>query len=494
MSMQTFGDPSEELAKRSLLSFAQRMEPAFTSPAHITLLVDLLEKLERGDIQRLCISLPPRFGKTTLCSQLFPAWCIGRDARRSVILANHSSELANGFSRKAKNYVESSLWPFPKITMSEDSRATHRWNVSPGGGGLYSVGVNSGLTGVGMDIGIVDDPVNDALSQVERDQAWSWFKEVFFPRQNADARLLVVSARLAVDDVVGHLMESEDAHLWRFVSLPAVNAYGNELGLPEGEPLWDRFDLKALAERRTAMGLGPYESQYQQNPSVSAGGRIFSLSDFPTYEILPQPKALSTEAELMSRILGPDQDISRYSRPVDRFFKVTGADFAGIDNTSSGGSYHAMVSLLFDANTGDIYITDAERCRNVTRQELMAFATRHLERNAPSLVVVEEAAAGGFVSGFLTRTRWPVRLVQPKVSKEARAMQALPLVEAHKVHLPQRAVFGDMLRQEIAEFPSRYTDLCDSMIWAILYCRHLEMAQREDDHWDRTLNGFSLFR
>jgi hypothetical protein len=189
------------------------MEPAFTDPPHIKLLVSLLTELERPEsgLNRLCISLPPRFGKTTLCSQLFPAWAIGRDSRRSVILANHSSELATGFSRKCKQYVESTPWPFPKIEMSEDSRATHRWNVSPGGGGLFSVGIGSGLTGVGMDLGIVDDPINDALSEVEREQAWAWFREVFFPRQNANAKLLVVSARLAVTDIPGLLAEAPDA-------------------------------------------------------------------------------------------------------------------------------------------------------------------------------------------------------------------------------------------------------------------------------------------
>ena len=281
----------QELARRDLLTFCKRMEPAFTDPPHIRLLVDLLTQLENptSGLNRLCISLPPRFGKTTLCSQLFPAWAIGRDSRRSVILANHSSELATGFSRKCKQYVEAPSWPFPKIEMSEDSRATHRWNVSPGGGGLFSVGIGSGLTGVGMDLGIVDDPINDALSDVEREQAWAWFREVFFPRQNANAKLLVVSARLAVTDIPGLLAEAPDAHEWRFVSLPAINEDGNELGLEPGKPLWDRFDLKALSERREAMGLAAYESQYLQNPSVSAGGKIFRLSDFPTYEILPQP-------------------------------------------------------------------------------------------------------------------------------------------------------------------------------------------------------------
>jgi hypothetical protein len=216
-------------------------------------------------------------GKTTLCSQLFPAWAIGRDPKRTVILGNHSSELASGFSRKAKGYIESPLWPFQKIALSEDSRAVHRWNVTPGGGGLFAIGIGSGITGIGCDFLIIDDPVNDALSETERNQAWDWFTQVAFPRCNAGARILVVSARLAIDDLPGRLMEAPDADEWRFVSLPAINEPGNELGLTPGAPLWERFGHKELSARREAMGQGPFEAQYMQNPTVAAGGRIFRL-------------------------------------------------------------------------------------------------------------------------------------------------------------------------------------------------------------------------
>jgi hypothetical protein len=399
------------------------MEPAFTDPPHIRLLISLLTELERPDsgVNRLCVSLPPRFGKTTLCSQLFPAWAIGRDSRRSVILANHSSELATGFSRKCKQHVESPSWPSPKIEMSEDSRATHRWNVSPGEGGLFSVGIGSGLTGVGMDLGIVDDPINDGLSEAEREQAWAWFREVFFPRQNANAKLLVVSARLHVFDIPGLLAEAPDAHEWRFVSLPAINEDGNELGLEPGKPLWDRFDLKALSERREAMGLGAYDSQYMQRPSTSAGGKIFRLSDFPTYEILPQAPAPRWDP--LDKWY--DDPLKAAHAPDDSFVTVCGVDLAGVDNSSTGGSYHALVSVLYNTLDGNIYVIDCERARNLTREDLVSFVRRHLDRNRPDLCVIEEASSGGYVSGLLSRTSsHSVRLAQPKTSKESRALRA----------------------------------------------------------------------
>ena len=51
-----------------------------------------------------------------------------------------------------------------------------------------------------------------------------------------------------------------------------------------------------------------------------------------------------------------------------------------------------------------------------------------------------------------------------------------------------------MLRGEIADFPGRYTDLVDSLVWASLYCRQLAAARREDRFYDEQLRGFSLFR
>jgi hypothetical protein len=104
--------------------------------------------------------------------------------------------------------------------------------------------------------------------------------------------VLIIQARLSPFDLLGRIAESDDAGAYTFISLPAINEPDNGWGLPANEPLWpEMFDAKALSERREAMGLAAFESQYMQNPSVSACGKIFRLSDFPTYEILPQAPA-----------------------------------------------------------------------------------------------------------------------------------------------------------------------------------------------------------
>ena len=56
----------EQLARISLLDYCQRMSPGFESPPHIRLIIEHLEALERGDILKLMICMPPRHGKTFL--------------------------------------------------------------------------------------------------------------------------------------------------------------------------------------------------------------------------------------------------------------------------------------------------------------------------------------------------------------------------------------------------------------------------------------------
>ena len=492
--MLDFEQVSAELSRRSLLAFAKRIEPGFENPPHIRLLVDLLEQLERGEIRRLCVSMPPRFGKTTLCSQLAPSFFIGRDPKRTVILGNHSSELASSFSRKAKGYIENPNWPFSKITLSEDSRAVHRWNVTPGGGGLFSVGVGSGITGIGADFLIIDDPINDALSETERNQAWDWFTQVAFPRCNAGARILVVSARLAMDDLPGRLAEASDADEWRFVSLPAINQPGNELGLAPGEPLWERFGHKELSARREAMGQGPFESQYMQNPSVAFGGRLFRLEDFGTWETLPTlPEKPWNPLDLI------------YESPLDQakpddslFIKITGCDFAGTENTSTGGSYSAIVTVMLDLRNGEVYVLDCERYRNLEFFELRNKVVMHLARHNPSLVTIESNdATGGRMIGDLSRTtRWPIKPVKPKTSKMERALGVIGMIESGKVFLPARNTPNiDDLKRELAEFGAgcRYSDLTDALVFCLLASRQYVAAKAENDHWERELGGFSLF-
>ena len=81
-------------AKNSLQSFISLVSPDTVPAKHHQLLLTHLEAIERGDISRLMIFMPPGSAKSTYASVLFPPWFLGRNDSRSVIGASHAGELA----------------------------------------------------------------------------------------------------------------------------------------------------------------------------------------------------------------------------------------------------------------------------------------------------------------------------------------------------------------------------------------------------------------
>jgi hypothetical protein len=76
-----------------------------------------------------------------------------------VILASYGAELAEGNSRKAREFVADDRYPFA-TRVAADSSAVNRWATSSGGI-VIATGVGGGLTGHGADLLVVDDPVKD---------------------------------------------------------------------------------------------------------------------------------------------------------------------------------------------------------------------------------------------------------------------------------------------------------------------------------------------
>src|SRR5580693_4118064 len=64
-------------------AYAAALWPPFELPPHLRLLAEHLEAVERGEIDRLMVFMPPRHGKSVLASTLYPAWYLGRHPDRS---------------------------------------------------------------------------------------------------------------------------------------------------------------------------------------------------------------------------------------------------------------------------------------------------------------------------------------------------------------------------------------------------------------------------
>jgi predicted phage terminase large subunit-like protein len=136
------------------------------------------------------------------------------------------------------------------------------------------------ITGQGLDIGIVDDPIKgraEANNKAVREKTWGWFTDDFFTRFSDSAGLLMIMTRWHLDDPVGRFIERfPEAKILRY---PAI-AEEDETNRRKGEALFPQHkSLSFLMERKAMMTQAGWESEYQQNP-LTVGGGMFPIEKF----------------------------------------------------------------------------------------------------------------------------------------------------------------------------------------------------------------------
>jgi len=269
-------------ARNSLLAFTELTNPLYAVADHHQLIVNELEALERGDIDRLMIFMPPRHGKSELASKRFPAWCLGRKPTRQIIAASYNSDLANDFGRNVRNIVDEPEFGqvFPDVSLAPDSHAANRMNTNHGGA-YVAAGVGTAVTGRGAHIALIDDPFKDreeADSERRRDIVWDWYRSTLFTRLMPGGAIVLIQTRWHEDDLAGRLLESEGAQ-WEVLDLPAIDKRGNALW-----PEW--YDKEALDRIRATIGPREWSALYQQQPQPDEG-TFFQRAWFKEWEAKP---------------------------------------------------------------------------------------------------------------------------------------------------------------------------------------------------------------
>lgn len=269
-------------ARSSLLAFTEYTNPLYQRARHHELIAGKLEAVERGDIDRLMIFMPPRHGKSELASKRFPAWCLGRDPKRQIIAASYNSDLANDFGRNVRNLVAEPEFGqvFPNVTLAPDSQAANRMNTNHGGT-YVAAGVGTAVTGRGAHIALIDDPFKDreeADSERRRDLVWDWYRSTLYTRLMPGGAIVLIQTRWHEDDLAGRLLEQDDSQ-WEVLELPALDEAGNALW-----PEW--YDEAALGRIKATIGPREWSALYQQQPQPDEG-TFFQRAWFGTWEKLP---------------------------------------------------------------------------------------------------------------------------------------------------------------------------------------------------------------
>lgn len=421
-----------KVATEKLINFTSFTHRSYQAAAHHLLIAEKLEAVERGEIDRLMINMPPRHGKSELASRRFPAWFLGRNTSSSVIAASYNSDLASDFGRQVRNIVASPEYrQLFKAGLSDDSRAANRWNTQDGGS-YIAAGVGTAITGRGADVLLIDDPLKDreeADSEVQRNKIWDWYTSTAYTRLAPGGRIVVIQTRWHEDDLTGRLLaeQARGGDKWSILELPAIRA--------DGTALWPEFyPLDVLERYRNVLQPRDWAALYQQRPAPDEGA-YYKREWFKTYDVEP----------VHLRIYGA-------------------SDYAV---TEAGGDY--TVHVLIGIDTADnIFVLDVWR-EQATPDKWVDAWLGIVKRRKPMMWVEEQGQIIKSIGPFLEKRMREERVycrreqVASTTDKPSRSRSMQARAACGRVFLPAKAPWLESFVSELLTFPAgKHDDQVDA--------------------------------
>lgn len=425
--------------RRSLTSWCRYAgyEPA----RHHRLLIDKLERVTSGEIDRLAVFMPPGSAKSTYASILFVPWYMAQFGDHCVIAASHTQELAEKWGRRVRNLLaEHEL--ILGCALAPDSQAAGRWETGSGGE-YFAAGVGGAITGRRADLAIIDDPLKgheQADSDLIRDKQWEWYTSDLYTRLKPNARVVLIQTRWHEDDLAGRLLAAQHSggDKWEVISLPAIAEEDDALGRKPGEALWPEWEALADLERRRHVNTPrQWAALYQQRPAPEEGD-YFKAEWLKPYDKVPARDTL--------RIYG-------------------GSDYAV---TSDGGDYtvHCVVGLDPE---GRMYLLDL--WRGQTSSDLWVESFCDLVRDWKPIGWAEEtgqirSGVGPYMDrrqrerkAYVAREAFPTR-----GDKAIRAQSIRGRMAQEGLYVPINASWYPALRAELLSFPAgKHDDQVDAL-------------------------------
>ena len=421
---------------------------------HVEAICYQLERIRRGEISRLIITIPPRNLKSICVSVAFPAFVLGHDPTKRIVGVSYSYELAAKLARDCRAVMTSAwyrqLFPGTRIDRGKNTEAEFETTSK---GYRLSTSIGGTLTGRGGNLIVIDDPMKptDAMSDAKRAAVAEWYDSTLSSRldQKTQDAVVVIMQRLHMDDLVGYVLE-KGGREWTHLDLPAIAEVPQEVELgdgmnykreigeilhPEREPLWVLDGLKA------DLGSAMFSSQYQQMP-VPPDGALVKRHWFRRYKHIPEPQQ-------NDRIV-QSWDTASHANPTNDY----------------------SVGTTWLDREGEYFLLDVVRERLEypdLRRRILAYAAAY----NPEAVLIEDASSGaGLIQDLLDEGQIYPIAIRPEGSKVVRLEKRSAVIEAGRVLLPESAPWLDDFLNEILSFPNgRFDDQVDSFSQFLTWVR-----------------------
>lgn len=456
-----------ERARNNILHFTAHTKPDYQFNWHHRVFGRYIHRWLKGELPFLIIETPPRHGKSELFSVRLPAFIFGRDPNAEIIGASYGSELAKKNNRSIQRVMDSEAYReiFPKSYLGERNirtvvgsalRNSDKFEIVGHRGSYRAAGVGGGITGMGCNFLIIDDPFKDrqqADSKTIRDNVWDWWSSTAFTRLEKDARVLLINTRWHEDDLAGRLLVQskagdEDSLPWVRVRFPAVFETGDKDNpvSPDdhrkpGETLWPaKYDEARMRQIKATVTTRDWNALYQQRPSVEEGG-IVSKSWLKFYGGRDQPALPHRFTRMIQSWDLNFKEGLKVDFVVGQIWGEFGANFYLLDQ--------------FRERVG--FVDTMAAIRDMTKKWPQATG-KYIEEKANGAAVIDALKRGDPKNGYPALSG--LVPVVPKESKEARLWAQQPLFKAGNVWYPDPSIapwVKDTV-DELVKFPNTRND------------------------------------
>ena len=440
-----------ELVQKDLLYFIPAMTKEYASPYHLKPFINILQKILFGKPQHVLFLVPPRHGKTETVLHFISLY-LKHYPQKQVGYVSYATRQATSKTLKAQRYCQS-------IGIAEDKREHNKsdWKTEQGGG-IYTTGMGGALTGQGIDLLIIDDPVKnigEAESITYRERAWDWFENVAETRLEPNASVIVIMTRWHEDDLGGRIIARRKNY-----TCMRVPALADNLDVLGKYPMLDmvgRKDGEALWSKR-------YNEKYLNEINANKPFVFTAL-----YQGLPRRK----EDRLF-------QGVTYYKElPKDGYLYSIGADLAYTQSTRA--DYTVIVTFLKKGEYD--YVVDVQRF-----QEEIGYTKRQIKTITDKYNTKAKIEANGTQKAVYDMLKSERIKVEPVIPKGDKYVRALPFAEAWnagKVLLPDPSLNKEWLEpyiEEVTNFTG-INDVNDDQVDASVYA-HQGKKKTRIINWD----------
>lgn len=443
-------DVLNAILRKDLSSFIERsfatVDPgsAYQHNWHIDAIAYQLERVARGEITRLIITLPPRSLKSIAASVAFPAWLLGHYPRKRVLAVSYGEGLSDKLALDCMKVIEASWYqacfPGVRIARGKSARSDFETTMS---GGRFSTSVGGTLTGRGGDIILLDDPhkPEEATSETKRKAVLDWYRTTLLSRLNdpVSSPIVLIQQRVHEEDLAGMLLAQGG---WEHLDLPAIAKESAQIDLGRrgvrdrlvGDLLHgDRLPLDLLNRRREELGSYVFAAQYQQSPAPKGGG-IIKWDWFRTYTKAPTRQ-------------GWDQIVQSWDTA---------------SKAEEANDYSVCTTWLVRSTSA--WLLEVVRAR-LEFPELRRRVLGEAQRWTANAVLIEDAGSGVQLIQDLRRTaRLNVIGIIPRDDKATRLFAVSPIIESGRIAIPTDAPWLADFQREITLFPAgKHDDQADSL-------------------------------